>query len=98
MKKVLLTIGLFVAFSGMASAANLGGTVYVDVNGLVCDFCARALEKVFGKKEAVESISVNLDEKIVTINFKEGLKLEHKEITQLITESGYNVREIRYGK
>ncbi len=72
--------------------------VRVSVNGLVCDFCARALEKVFGKQEAVSSIDVNLDDKIITINFQDGQMLDDETITALITDSGYNVEAIHHAK
>ena len=70
------------------------GDVHVSVNGLVCDFCARALEKVFGKEEAVKGIDVNLDTKVITINFNEGQSLDDETITKLVTDAGYNVEGI----
>lgn len=77
-----------------AAPAVRSGDVHVSVNGLVCDFCARALEKTFGKQEAVKGIDVNLDSKIVTINFNEGKTLDDDTITNLITDAGYNVEGI----
>ena len=74
---------------------SAASTAYVFVNGLVCDFCARALEKVFGREEAVKSIDVNLDSKIITVNFNEGKSLSDKRLKQLITDAGYNVESIR---
>ncbi len=70
------------------------GDVHIRVNGLVCDFCARALEKVFGKEETVKAIDVNLDTKIITVNFNEGQTLSDETLTKLITDSGYNVEGI----
>ncbi len=70
------------------------GDVHVSVNGLVCDFCARALEKVFGKEEAVKGIDVNLDTKIITVNFNEDQTLSDEKLTELITDAGYNVEGI----
>ena len=70
------------------------GDVHVSVNGLVCDFCARALEKTFGKQETVEGIDVNLESKVVTINFNDGQTLDDETITKLITDAGYNVEGI----
>ncbi len=98
MKKLLLTTALLVSLSMPAFAMHPGGTVYADVNGLICDFCARALEKVFGKEEAVESINVDLDTKVITIHFNEGQSLDDETIAELITDSGYNVEEIRHGE
>ena len=70
------------------------GDVHVSVNGLVCDFCARALEKTFGKRAEVKGIDVNLDTKIVTINFNDGQTLDDDTIRQIITDSGYNVEGV----
>lgn len=98
MKKLILTLVLLMSLTGSSFADQPGGTVYVDVNGLVCDFCARALEKVFKKEASVESIKVDLDKKVVSIHFNPDQKLEDKKIKQLITDAGYNVRGIRHEK
>ena len=45
------------------------------VNGLVCDFCAQALKKVFQKEEAVKALKVDLDAGEVRIFLKEGQML-----------------------
>lgn len=96
MKKLILTTALVFSLSLPALAAHPGGTVYADVNGLICDFCARALEKVFGREEAVDSIKVDMDSKVVTIHFNEGQTLGDDRIEELITDSGYDVRDIRH--
>jgi len=70
------------------------GDAHVSVNGLVCDFCARALEKTFGKRDEVKGIDVNLETKIVTVNFNDGQTLDNDTLTQIITDSGYNVEGI----
>lgn len=92
MKKIILTFAVIMSLS-MPTFAS-AGAARVDVNGLVCDFCARALEKVFGKQEAVDSIHVDLDTKIITIHFHDGQNLDDETITKLITDSGYNVEGI----
>jgi copper chaperone CopZ len=70
------------------------GDAHISVNGLVCDFCARALEKTFGKRDEVKAIDVNLETKIVTVNFNDGQTLDDETLTQIITDSGYNVEGI----
>ena len=67
----------------------------ISVNGLVCDFCARSIEKLFSKKESVKSINVNLEEMLITISLKKGKSLNDDIITKVITDSGYDIREIR---
>ena len=98
MNKILSTVAILIALSTTAHSAHPGGTIYAGFNGLVCDFCARALEKTFGKEEAVESINVDLDEKTITVHLNEGHTLDSKIITQLITDAGYDVRNISYGE
>jgi Copper chaperone len=89
---LLATLAIF-TFATPAFAKQKGDAM-VAVNGLVCDFCARALEKTFGKKDEVETINVDLNEKIVTIHFHEGRTLDDETLTQIITDSGYNVEGI----
>jgi len=66
----------------------------VKVNGLVCDFCARALEKVFGKRDEVTGIQVDLDKGQIAVATKPGKSLDDATLTRLITNSGYNVVNI----
>tara|TARA_B100001093_G_C26426817_1_gene842265 strand:- start:203 stop:511 length:309 start_codon:yes stop_codon:yes gene_type:complete len=70
----------------------------ISVNGLVCDFCARSIEKLFVKKESVDSINVNLEKMLITINLKKGKKLNNETIRQVIKDSGYDVTEINRDK
>jgi len=93
MKKLMMIVSALMVLS-VSPAFAVGQVVHVGVNGLVCDFCARTIEKTFGKQEAVEGVNVNLDEKLVTINFKDGQSLDDDTITQIITDAGYNVEKI----
>lgn len=77
-----------------AETCDTGNVVNVKVNGLVCDFCARALEKVFGAREEVEEIGVDLDNGLVHVTLKPGQTMEDEALTKLITDSGYNVTAI----
>ncbi len=72
-------------------------SITAEVNGLVCDFCARALEKVFSKEDAVDHINVNLDQGLIGIHFHENQSITQDELTQLITDSGYNVVNYKTG-
>lgn len=97
MKKftLLLTlITLTFANPAFAELATKPGDAHISVNGLVCDFCARALEKIFSKEESVSSIDVNLDTKIIKVDFQDGQNLNDARLTKLITDAGYNVESI----
>lgn len=86
---------LLLIFAVPAYAAT--STSIVHVNGLVCDFCARAIEKVFGQKPEVQTVKVDLDEKIITLDFKDNQKLDDATITKLVTDAGYKVVSIDKG-
>lgn len=80
-----------------APPANSGNTVTAKVNGLVCDFCAQSIRKVFGKQEAVESVWVDLDNGEVVLGMKEGMDLDDETIGKLIRKSGYALVGIERG-
>ena len=71
-----------------------GEVVEVKAYGLVCDFCANAIEKVFMRQDEVAGIDVSLEQHQILIALKEGQHLDDDEITKLVTDSGYNVKEI----
>ena len=80
-----------------ADAAHCEDRINVQVNGLVCDFCARALEKVVGKRKDVAGIDVDLDNGKVGIAMQPGKTLDDATVKKLITNSGYNVVAIDKG-
>jgi copper chaperone CopZ len=79
------------------AAENCSTQIDVKVNGLVCDFCARALEKVFGKREEVIAIDVDLNVGQVLITMQPGQTLDDTTITELISDSGYDIQAIKRG-
>jgi copper chaperone CopZ len=85
---MLAALGAALVFSPAAHASE---TVLVKVNGLVCDFCAQGIQKVFGKKDEVQKVNVNLTEKLVTINFKPKKTMSDDAIKELITGNGFTV-------
>ncbi|MBA4729364.1 MAG: heavy-metal-associated domain-containing protein [Thermodesulfobacteriota bacterium] len=71
-----------------------GKIIKVNVNGLVCDFCARALEKVFMKEKSVSGLTVDLKAKEIKIYTKKNMNLEDNIIEKKIKDSGYIVSSI----
>lgn len=60
------------------------------INGLVCDFCARAMEKTFGKQAAVEKVTVDLTAKTLTLRLKPGQELSDADVRKSVTDAGYD--------
>lgn len=95
MMKKILALGLVLLLSTPAVAAAAGTHIRVTVNGLVCDFCAVSMKKIFMKKDSVSAVDVNLTTKIVQIDLKPGKALDDAEIKKGITDAGYDVVSIK---
>ena len=100
MKLILLNLVLFLSIVLKPNQINSqenekNEILYISINGLVCDFCARSIEKLFKKKSAVKNININLEEMLVTIFLKKGETINNQIINQIIIDSGYDVKEIR---
>lgn len=75
--------------TGETVAAAEATMVTVSVKGMVCDFCARAVTKVFGQNEAVDGVHVDLDNGEIHVGLKPGMSLSDDEIETLVRKSGY---------
>ena len=75
-----------------------GALITVAVEGMVCDFCAQAIERVFMKREEVAGITINLDDQNVIISLKSEKDIENTTIEELFLNAGYNVQTINRKK
>jgi copper chaperone CopZ len=80
-----------------AALAAGGSLVTADVNGMVCDFCAMAMTRTFGRRDEVAAIHVDLDTKVIQLVIKAGESMSDETITDLVTRSGYQTTAIRRG-
>ena len=80
-----------------AALAAGGAPVVVDVLGVVCDFCATAMNKIFGKRDEVAAVYVDLDKKTLSLVIGEGDALTDKQIEKLAKKAGYRIAAIRRG-
>ena len=78
-----------------AALAAGGAPVVVDVLGVVCDFCATAMNKTFGKRDEVAAVYVDLDKKTLSLVIGEGAALSDKQIEKLAKKAGYRIAAIR---
>lgn len=63
----------------------------VNVKGMVCDFCARGIEKTFKKDINVKKIDVDLSKGKVLIAYNNNKKIKFDEIKEKILINGQNV-------
>ena len=81
-----------VAFLGLSQASL--ASMKITVNGMVCSFCAQGIEKSIMKMDDTKAIYVDLKNKVVVIEAKDGKNLNEKLIAQEIKDSGYDVVKI----
>ncbi len=80
------------------AALDAGGQpVVVEILGVVCDFCAIAMNKTFGKREEVAAVYVDLGTKMLSLVFHPKRTLSDETISDLVTKAGYKVKNIHRG-
>ena len=87
MHKHLITIIILFGLTAAISADTIKATV----NGMVCGFCATGIEKTFRAQPEVKSVNVDLENKLVTIETKQGRTLDDTRIKKLLGNAGYSV-------
>ena len=93
MKKLLLiTIVAITLLSNTAFAATQ--TIKANVNGMVCAFCAQGIEKKMRALTQTKDVYVNLKQRIVAVELKEGQTLSNETVKDLIKDAGYDVTSI----
>lgn len=76
-------------------AAIAAGTQYVmRVDGLACPYCAYGIEKKLNKIDGVESLDVDLNKGLVTVNVREGVELTEPQMVQLFNDAGFTYRSM----
>ena len=80
-----------------SALAEGGEPIVADVLGVVCDFCAMAMNKIFGKREEVAAIYVDLDTKALSLVLVPGASLSDETIAELAVQAGYRIADVRRG-
>ncbi len=62
----------------------------LNVEGMSCAHCVNAITKAVGSLKGVENVSVNLEDKTVSVRFKEG-DITLDKIKEEIEEQGYDI-------
>jgi copper chaperone CopZ len=87
---------IFLAFTFILSSAawGTGKDIKVTVNGMVCGFCAQGISKKFKARPEIENVNVSLEKKLVVLKTKDGKDIADKDISNILTESGYTTEKI----
>jgi mercuric ion binding protein len=90
MRYTLLALIIGLNLCGIAAADTIKATV----NGMVCGFCATGIEKTFKAQPEVKTVNVDLENKLVTIQTKQGQTLDDTKIKKLLGNAGYSVAAV----
>lgn len=78
-----------------ASSAASAKTIEMDVNGLVCAFCAQGIEKTMKGFSASDGVLVSLEHRIVAVHLKDGQDIADAALRKAITDAGYKLVAVR---
>lgn len=91
-KLVCVSLVSLSLFSQLSLAATQ--TIQAKVNGMVCAFCAQGIEKKMRSLSQTKEVYVNLKQRIVAVELKEGQTLSENTVKDLIKDAGYDVTAI----
>lgn len=79
------------ALLAAATFAAHARTIEMQVNGLVCAFCAQGIEKQFRALPEASDVYVSLDDRIVAVELKPDADITDAELEKAITGAGFSL-------
>lgn len=82
-----------IAFTLLAASlsAQAAQSMKAEVNGMVCAFCAQGIEKKLRALTQTQDVYVNLKDRVVAVQLREGQTIEPQVFKDLIKDAGYEV-------
>jgi mercuric ion binding protein len=87
--KIIKTLA-FMALAGVSGLAS-AKTIEMDVNGLVCAFCAQGISKTMKGFPASDGVLVSLEHRLVAVHLKDGQDIPDASLQKAITDAGYKL-------
>ena len=86
---------LFIVLTLLWQSTAFAATIEMQVNGLVCAFCAQGIEKTMRAKPETADVLVSLEHGLVAVVLKPAQDLTDAVVTTALTEAGYTVVAIK---
>jgi copper chaperone CopZ len=86
----MLKTAMFLTLAGASSLAS-AKTIEMDVNGLVCAFCAQGISKTMKTFPASDGVLVSLEHRLVAVHLKDGQDIDDAQLRKAITDAGYKL-------
>lgn len=90
MKKIFVAMIFTVFLSPVFAVTSMKATV----NGMVCAFCAQGIEKRISKMPTTKAVYVDLKQKVVIVEPKDGMTLDQKAISEEVKDAGYDIVKV----
>lgn len=90
MKKLLITLMM----SAMAPTAFAVTSIKAEVNGMVCAFCAKGIEKKLKALPEGQGAFVDLKSRVVALQLKDGQNVTDETFNKVIQDAGYSVGKL----
>ncbi|NHZ61518.1 heavy-metal-associated domain-containing protein [Massilia genomosp. 1] len=74
-----------------ASSSQAAPTLKAEVNGMVCAFCAQGIEKHLRQLPQTKDVYVNLKDRVVAVEIKDGQSLAPDTVKAVVKDAGYDV-------
>ncbi len=92
----IFRLGRIVAISlVLSTSAAQATTLVATVNGMVCALCAQGIEKKLRALNSTQDVYVNLGQKVVAAQIKDGQKMDETAFRALIKDAGYDVAALQ---
>lgn len=94
MKKIVM-LSMTIAFSTLmfSSSAFATSSIKAKVNGMVCAFCAKGIEKKLKALPQTQAVFVDLKARVVALELKDGQTVPIEDFRKIIRDAGYEVAE-----
>lgn len=88
------TVLLFLALTVPESSRAGSQKVRMNVLGMTCEFCERALEKNLARVPGVESARAWLDKGLAEVTLKKGARVDIEKLTRAVKDGGLTLKNI----
>jgi periplasmic mercuric ion binding protein len=88
-------IQIATALAVLVVTSATAATIEMNVNGLVCAFCAQGIEKKLRKLPATADVVVSLEQRLVAVAVKDGQDISDADLRKALTNAGYTVTSIQ---
>jgi copper chaperone CopZ len=80
--------------AGMVALGAQAQTIKMEVNGLVCAFCAQGIEKKLRAMAPTKDVYVSLEKRLVAVALKDGQDIPDAALRDSLKDSGYDVVKV----